>query len=431
LHQAVEFLVILILLLCNGLLAMAEMSIVSSRRARLHKWADEGNSSARLALDIADSPNDFLSTIQIGITLVGILTGAFGGATIADRLAFYLKQILFLAPHADALALGIVVAVITYLSLIFGELVPKRVALHSPEKIACMVAKPMRQLSQIAKPMVRLLSFSTGFVVKLMRMETKTDPQITEGEIQVLVEQATHEGVFEETEQEMIASVLELGDRKVTSIMTPRTNIVWIDVNATEEAIITLLQAAPHARFPVGDKSVDQITGVVETKDIMKRKLRGESIDLPSLVVQPIFVPETQTALQMLERFRAAGQDMAVVLDEYGGVHGLVTKDDIFQAIVGNLPTLGEAPKWEAHKRDDNSWLLDGQIPIADFKELLEIDKLPDEDEAEFRTLAGFILHQLNHVPETGERFEWEKLSFEIMDMDRHRIDKVLITRLS
>jgi putative hemolysin len=423
-----QVLIIFVLLLCNGCLAMAEMSIVSSRKARLHKWADDGDRGAKLALDIADSPNEFLSTIQIGITLVGIFTGAFGGATIADRLALHFNQIPALEPYADAIAFSIVVVSITYLSLIIGELVPKRLALHSPEKIARVVAGPMRILSQIAKPLVSLLSASTALVVRLIGVHEQSEPHMTEAEIQVLVEQATDEGVFEEAEQEMIASVLELGDKKVTSLMTPRTHIAWIDVSADEEQVLKVVQTSTHTRFPVAEGSLDRLIGVVETKDIMRRKLLNEPLDLRSIVFQPIFVPETRTALQLLERFRSTQQRVAVVLDEYGGLHGLVTTDDIFQAIVGDLPTQGE-PKWQAHKRADGSWLLDGQMPIADFEEMFDLEDLPGED-AEYHTLAGFVLSQLKHVPEPGESFEWNELRFEVMDMDRHRIDKVVVSRV-
>jgi putative hemolysin len=274
------------------------------------------------------------------------------------------------------------------------------------------------------------LSASTAIVLNAIGIKEQTEPQVTEAEIQVLVAQATVAGVFEEAEQDMIASVLKLGDTKVTSLMTPRTNIVWLDAAATQSELISVLETSQHARFPVGDGTLDKMVGIVETKQIMRSNLKGETIDLRALAFQPSFVPETKTGLQLLESFRDAQQDVAIVLDEYGGIQGLVTRDDIFQSIVGELPTAGEQRRWEAHKSDDGSWFIDGQMPISEFRELLDIGKLPGEDDSEYHTLAGFVIYQLKHVPETGEHFVWEKLRFEVVDMDRHRIDKIRVTRL-
>jgi putative hemolysin len=429
-NSYVEIIIILILLLCNGLLAMAEMSIVSSRKARLHQWSNEGDRGAQLALSIANSPNEFLSTVQIGITLVGIFTGAYGGATIAEELATYLKSLPALAGYADALAFGLVVAVITYLSLILGELVPKRLALHSPEKIARWIARPMKLLSGIAKPVVALLSASTSMTLRIIGVKETRQPQVTEAEIQILVEQATAEGIFEEVEQDMIARVLMLGDRKVTSVMIPRTDVIWIDVKTPENELTALAADADHDYFPVGEGSVDNLLGVVSSKEIMRRKVRGQPIVLSEIMLQPAYVPENTTALKLLERLQDAQRNLALVLDEYGGFQGMVTIDDVIRAIVGQLPSQGEATRWEAHKREDGSWLVDAQMPIGEFKARLEIDTLLGEDESQFDTLAGFILFHLERIPRPGEYFDWEELRFEIVDMDRHRIDKVLIQRL-
>jgi putative hemolysin len=426
---ATEVVIIFMLILVNGILAMSEMALVSAQKTRLRQLASKGVKDAHAALAIANSPDDFLSTVQCGITLVAIFAGVFGGATIAEELAEYIKSIATLALYADAIALGLVIAVITYFSLIIGELVPKRLALHAPEKIACLVAVPMQFLSRVGKPVIALLSGSTNFVLRIIGVKERADLSVTEADIQVLLEQATHAGVFEEAEQEMLSSVMRLGDRKVNSIMTHRNDVVWVDVNMSKEGLIELLDASQHTRFLIAEESLDHVLGIVESRTIMRRCIHEQPIELRELIVQPAYIPESFTVLDLLERLRDTKQHLAVVMDEYGGTQGLVTREDILEAIVGELPAHGKLPKWEARQREDGSWLLDGQIPLDEFKSIFHMDKLSSDEPAEYHTLAGFILFQLGRIPEAGERFESQGLRFEVVDMDRHRIDKVIVNR--
>ena len=424
-----EVAIVIILILLNGVLAMSEMAIVSSRKARLHQLAEDGDKGAKTALIIAGAPTDFLSTVQIGITLVGVFAGAFGGATIAGKVAEKFALIPMLVPYAHAIAMTLVVGATTFLSLIIGELVPKRLALHAPEKVARFVAAPMNVISRFARPLVFLLSTSTNFILKLCGITDHTDPQVTEAEIHILVEQAAEAGIVEEAEHEMVNEVLRLGDRRVKSLMTPRIDLVWLGAEDTTDEILQTIESTPHTRFPVGEESLDVVLGVVESKTILANLVRHNQISLRESLVQPLFVPENTTALDLLERFRDSGVKMALVLNEYGGLQGMVTSDDIFQCIVGDRHSQGSEPKWEATKREDGSWLLDGQIPIEEFERIFELKAISDDENQTFQTLAGFILAQLEHIPVTGEKFEWKDFEFEIIDLDRHRIDKVLVTR--
>ena len=412
---------------------MSEMAIVSSRKARLQKAAEEGRKDAQAALEIANAPDDFLSTIQIGITVIGIFAGAFGGATIAEELETFLKEGLAMPlPHlSGAIALGFVVTIITYLTLIFGELVPKRIALHSPETIASLVAIPMRRLSQITKPAVAILSGSTNFILNLIRMKEQAGPPVTEAEIHVLVEQAAEHGVFEEAEKEMVASVLRLDDRKVSSIMTPRADVIWVDAKANLAELMEEIEASQHTRVVVAEESLDHVIGIIDSRTVMRLHSRGMEINIQELILDPAFVPETATVLDLLAHFRDTKQHMALVMDEYGVPQGLVTREDIFGAIVGELPVLGEEPKWESIEREDGSWLLDGPFPLDEFKRLFEIEtQLPGETDGGFHTLAGFVLFSLERIPAAGDFFTWQDLRFEVVDMDRNRIDKLLVQKL-
>lgn len=424
-----EIVIIIMLILANGVLALSEMAIVSSRKSRLHQLAESGDRGAQAALEISNSPNEFLSTVQIGITLVGILAGAFGGATLGDELAAQLKTLPHIPNYAPAIAIFIVVGSITYLSLIIGELVPKRLALHAPEKVARVVAQPMQFLSRIAKPIVWVLSTSTSFIVNLFGLSESNDPQVTEAEIHVLVGQAAEAGVVEESEQEMVAEVLRLGDRKVTALMTPRTEIAWLDVNDTLDEILQEIDSSSHTRFPVADMTLDVVLGIVESKTILRLLHKQKTVNLRELILEPLYVPETTTALNLLESFRDAKLKMALVLNEYGGLQGLVTGQDIFRTIVGEFQEVGDEPKWETVQRDDGSWLLDGQMPIDEFEDLVELN-LHSNEQHSYQTVAGFILAHLERIPKTGETFEWSGLHFEIVDLDRHRIDKLLVKKV-
>lgn len=426
-----EILIVAILILANGVFAMSELAMISARKARLQPLADAGDKKAIVALEIANHPNDFLSMIQIGITLVGTFAGAYGGTTIADELAEYLKQVPMFAKHADGIALSFVVAIISFLSLILGELVPKRLALIAPEKIAQYVAVPAKALAKLSKPVVFLLSGSTNLVLKVFGVKESTEPAVTEAEIQVMVDQATEAGVLEESEQEMVESVLSLGDRKASTIMIPRTDVAWLDVNASQETIMELIERRPHGRYIVAEGSLDSIVGGVEAKLIIQRIMSHKEINLKDLVTQPAYIPESFHILDLLKVFRDEKQRLAFVMDEYGVFQGMLTHVDIFKAIVGDMPGIKERRKYDpVVNREDGSWLLDGAMPMDEFKRHFEVENMPGDSTSSYNTIAGFVLFFLERLPEAGEKFTWHDLSFEVVDMDRHRIDKIVITRV-
>ena len=419
--------IVLLLIIANGLFAMSEMAIVSARKARLRQRAEEGDHKARAALELAETPNRFLSTAQIGITLIGILAGAFGGATLAKELGAYLGRIPPLKPYGEAIGLVIVVLATTYLSLVIGELVPKRLALNNPERIAAAIAAPMRALSVIAHPAVRLLSLSTELVLRILGIRPSAEPPITEEEIKLLLEQGTEAGVFQEVEQDMVESVLLLDERRAAGLMTPRPEIVWLDVEDSLEEVRRKMIASPYSRFPVCQGSLDNVLGEVEARDLLARSLCGEAFDLKSLLQKPLYVPETMPALKVLEAFKQSGTQMALVIDEYGSIQGLVTLKDILEAIVGDIPSAEELAEPQVVQREDGSWLLDGMLPVEELKEILGIGELPGEEQGLYQTTAGFVMTQLGRIPAAAEHFEWGGLRFEVMDMDGNRVDKVLV----
>jgi len=423
-----EGLVVVLLIFINGIFAMSEIAVVSARKTRLRQWAEEGNAKARAALELANNPNQFLATIQIGITLVGILAGVFGGATIARELAVILSDITWLAPYSHPLSLVLVVLVITYLSLIVGELVPKRLALNNPERLAMVIAAPMQVLSRIAYPAVHLLGLSTEFLLRALGMKPSTEPPVTEEEIRALIEQGTQAGMFEEAEQEMVERVFRLGDRRVSAVMTPRTEIVWLDREASAQEIRRTIIESVHSRFLVADGSLDNVLGVVHAKDLLAHMLGEQAVNLEATLQQPLYVPESMRALEVLELFKQSGTHIALVIDEYGGIQGLVTPSDILEAIVGDLPAAGEQVEPLAMQRADGSWLLDGMLPVDEFKDLFDLGELPGEDQGIYQTLAGFVVMQLGRIPAATDSFVWEGLKIEVMDMDGNRVDKVLVT---
>jgi len=414
-------LLILVLLIANGVFSMSEMAIVSSRKTKLQQMANEGDKKAGVALDLANEPGHFLSTIQVGITLIAMLTGAFGGATISEHLAAQLRTIPIIAPYSEVLSLALVVIGLTYLSLIIGELAPKRLALHNPERIASIVAGPMRFLSLLTFPIVRLLSFSTDLVLRVLGVKPPSESPVTEEEIQVLLQEGTEAGVFEEAEQDMVEGVFRLGERRVSALMRPWTEIVWLDVNDSAEEIRRTMTDSSYSRFPVCDGGLDHVLGVVQAKELLVRSLAGQPLDLKAALKKPLFVPESMPASKLLELFKGSGTHLALVIDEYGGLAGLVTINDIVEEIVGDIE-LGEP---EAVQRQDGSWLLDGMLLVDDFKELFNISKLSDE--GEYQTLGGFVMMQMGRIPSAGDRFEWDRFRFEVMDMDGNRVDKVLV----
>lgn len=425
---AFELLFIFLLTIANGVFSGSEIAVVSARKVRLEQLANRGNKKAQMALKLANSPNSFLSSVQIGITLIGILSGAVGGATLSRRLEEVLKTVPNLARYSEPLSILIVVTFITYLSLLIGELVPKRIALNNPEKIACSVAYPMRLLAKITSPVVHLLSSSTDWLLKILGIQVTDDPGVTEEEIKVLIAQGTEAGMFEEAEQEMVSRVFRLGDRSVTALMTPRTDIVWLDVDAPWEQNKSEILANPHSYFPVGQGSLDECVGIISLKDVLSTYMTGEVMDLRQVMRPPLFVPESIRALKVLELFKESRTHMALIADEYGGLEGLITLNDVSEAVIGELPSLEDLNEPLVIKRDDGSWLLDGMLSIDALKEILQRENLPSEDEGYYQTLGGFAMNLLGRVPTSGEHFEAVGFRFEVMDMDGNRVDKVLVT---
>jgi putative hemolysin len=426
-----EMIVIIFLIIANGLFAMSELAIVAARKSRLQDWAEKGNTRAKSALELAENPNQFFSTVQIGITMVGILAGAFGGRTLASELSRYLARIPVLEPYSESIALGIVVIGITYLSVVVGELVPKRIALSHAERIATFMAGPMRLISSISSPIVRLLTVSTDAIFRLVGSRPPQEPPVTEEEIKTLIQQGTAAGVFERSEQNMIEAVIELGDKSARALMTPRTQIVWLDQNDSIDKISSKISESGHSRFPVGNGSLDNLVGVTQAKDLLSNALEGKPIDLSASLRPPVLVPRTLTALQVLDYIKRSGSHLVLVVDEYGGIEGLLTHHDVLEAIAGDMPFGESGTPSKAVQRPDGSWLVDGMIPVDDFKEIFNLDSLPGEKNDAYQTLGGFIFTRMGRVPTVSEYFEWNHLRFEIVDMDGKRIDKVLVSRVS
>ncbi|MHC0064984.1 hemolysin family protein [Nostoc sp. UIC 10890] len=422
-----EILIILVLIIANGVFSMSEMAIVSARKVRLQQLANQGDVKAKAALKLAESPNHFLSTVQVGISLIGILTGAFGGATIANRLAVYVRLIPLLAPYSEPLSFGIVVLIITYLSLIIGELVPKRLALNNPERIASIVAIPMRALSAIASPMVYLLSASTDLILRLLGITASTEPQVTEEEIKILIEQGTEAGTFEEAEQDMVERVFRLGDRPVSYLMTPRPDIVWLDLDDSAEENRQKMVDSAYSRYPVCQGGLDNVLGVIPVTDLLARSFRGEPLDLTIGLRQPVFVPESTRGLKVLELFKQTITHMALVVDEYGVIQGLVTLNDIMSEIVGDVPSTDGQDQPQAVQREDGSWLLDGMLPVEEFLELFGMEEWESDERGSYQTLGGFVITHLGRIPAAADHFEWQGMRIEVMDMDGNRVDKVLV----
>lgn len=427
----VQIILIFFLLVLNGVFAMSEIAMVSSRKVRLHQLAKDGNKAAQTALTITEKPNHFLSTVQIGITLIGILAGALGGATLSDKLAAVLARVEWLAPYSESAAFAIIVLVTTYFSLVIGELIPKRLGLNSPEKIAMAVAFPMKGLSWLTSPVVKLLSASTDFGLRLLGVEPSTDPIITEEEIKVLMKQGTQSGIFEEAEEDMVSGIFRLGDRYIDSIMTPRTEIEWIDLEEPFEVILDQVVNSKHNRFPVATDELDNVHGILLAKDLLSHSLNGSHPDLANLLQPALFVPDSMSALKALDLLKEAGAHAALVIDEFSGVLGMVTLYDVLKAIVGTIPTAGEEIEIQAIQREDGSWLLDGLLPIDEVKDTLGVDLLPEEDRVGYQTMGGFVMTMLDSIPETGQSFDAMSMRFEVVDMDGRRVDKVLVTPIA
>jgi putative hemolysin len=423
----IEIIIIILLIIANGVFAMSETAFVSARKVRLQQRANDGDMKAAAALELANSPNRLLSTVQLGITLIGILAGAFGGATVAQAVAVYIRAISWLAPYSDAVALTIVVAGITYFSLVIGELVPKRIALNNPERIAVFMVTPMRALSTIASPFIHLLSISTEGILRLIGLRPSGEPPITEEEINVLIEEGTQIGTFEAAEQDMIERIFRMGNRRVSSLMTHRPDIVWLESDDTSQEIRQVIRESNYSRFPVCHENLDNVIGMVHVKDLLLQCMADQPFDLKAVLQEPLFVIENTSTLKVLESFKKTGKQAALVIQEYGDIQGLITLNDILEAIVGDISSTGDLDNPQAVQREDGSWLFDGMVPIDEFKDILHIREMPDEASGDYETLAGFVLIELGRVPVVTDHFEWDRFRFEVMDMDGRRIDKVLV----
>lgn len=420
-----ELILIGLMIVVNGLLSMSELAVVSSRNSRLTYMAERGNRGARVALRPVGDPSRFLSTVQVGITLVGVLAGAFGGATIADKLGDWLDGFPAVAPHGDAIGIAAVVVAITYLSIVFGELVPKRIALADPERVASAVARPMRLLSRCMAPVVWLLKISTELVLRLFGLSQVRDAAITEDEVKSLIAEGTRAGIFVPQEREMIEAVLRLADRSVRVIMTPRTEVVWLDVDAGREEIGRVVAEHSFSRILVCEGSIDRAVGAVHTKVLLDATLKDTPLRLKSLMTPVLSVPNQTPVFKLLDLSRRERIHMAVVVDQYRTTQGIVTLTDVLESIAGEFPDRGESYESPIVLRDDGSLLVDGGLPVDELEDRLRFPGL--REETRFDTVAGFVVQQLGHVPEAGESFTYRNARFEVVDMDGRRVDKVLV----
>jgi putative hemolysin len=428
-----DLLIIFLLIIVNAGLVMSEMAIASSRKARLQQMVNQGNPKAQAALDLTNEPNNFLATGQIGVTLISILSGAFGEQALSKQLTPIFDAIPVLNTYSEGISFTLSVIVLAYLSLILGELVPKRLALNNPERLAMQVAEPMNFLAKIASPIVYLLSGSTDLVLRIMGIRPSNEPQVTQAEIKVLIEQGTEAGMFEQAEEDIMKRVFRLSDRRVGALMTPRLDIVWLDLDESlEENRRTMMECA-YSRFPICQGGLDNLLGVMQVYDLLVSSLLGQPIDFTSSLQTPVFVPESTRALRVLELFKRSGTQIAFVVDEYGVIQGLVTLTDVLQAIVGDIPSTEELEEPQAIRREDGSWLLDGMLPIYQFKEILHLEdtELPGEYRGSYHTLGGFVVMHLGRIPASADHFNWGSLRFEVMDMDGNRVDKVLVAPLA
>lgn len=408
---------------------MAELAVVSVRKAKMQKYLEDGNKNAQIVFDLLEDPNEFLSTVQIGISLIGVLTGAFGGVTLAEPLAQYISFI----PYNEPISVVIVVIVTTYLTLVVGEIVPKVIALNDPEKVSLKVAKSMVVLSRIAKPVSFILSKSSSFLLWLMRIENRNDDSVTEEEIELMIKEGREDGTIEKEEEDIIKRVFKLDDQKVESIMTPRNEIIWIDLEDDREVNKVKIIESRRSIFPIASGELDDFIGVVQAKDILSVMFSNEKFDVHKIVKEPLVVSEHLETLELLKEFKENQEyvHMSLVVDEFGSVEGLITLNDLLEGIVGDIPGIDEEDEPQAVQRADGTWLIDGRYPIDKFKELFDFkDNLPDEEEDNYTTLAGFILSISGTIPNEEDKYECGRFIFEIIDMDGHQIDKVIVTDL-
>lgn len=428
---AVDILIILGLILINGVLAMSEIAVVSSKRIRLQKLSQNGSRGAQAAIELADSPSRFLSTIQAGITLIGIFNGAFGEASLVARLAPQIADTPVVGEYAHQIALAIVVVGITFASLILGELVPKRIAMQYPEPIAAFIAAPMQWLARLMGPFVQILTLTTDFMLKLFGLHLKKDVAVTEEEITGLLREGTNAGLFEKTEHEIVSRALRLNDQRVATLMTPRMDVHFIDLDDPLETNLLKIADSSYNRFPVCRGGLSDVIGVVHAGSLFEQTIRGQTVDIRAATKPPLFVPETISAMQLLETLKKNRAQLALVIDEYGEIEGMVTLSDVLGALVGDVSVIDAHHEEDAVRRADGSWLIDAGISFERFREVFEANVyFPGETSGAYHTLAGFVLTRLGHIPQISEHFEWEGYRIEVIDMDRNRIDRLLVTKI-
>ncbi|HEV7231534.1 MAG TPA: hemolysin family protein [Bacteroidia bacterium] len=424
-----QLLIIALLLLINGFFCMSEIAIVSSRKSRLEEDAKQGDSRARMALSLANSPNRFLGTVQTGITLISILTGVYGERSMSEILSNKLATIPQLAHYAHPLAFGLVIVFITLVTLLFGELIPKRIGLLNPEAIAKATAGPMTIISLVMRPFVWLLGHSTDLFIRAFRISRSDDSKVTEEEIKALVAEGATSGSIEEVEQDIVENVFQLGDRKIGSLMTNRMDVVWLDVRDDADSNRKKIIDSVHSSFPLCDGELDKIIGIVFIKDLLKTNFLLSPSNLRAITRAPLYLPENMRAWKVLERFKESGTHFAVVIDEFGSIEGLVTMNDLLEAIVGDLASASDTPS-EIVKREDGTALVDGLLPFQEFLQYFEVPPIDPNEYSGFHTLGGLILHIAKRIPKTGDIFLWMNYSFEILDMDGRRIDKILVKKM-
>lgn len=424
-----EIIVILILIILTGYLSMAELAVVSVRRAKMQKYLEDGDERAQIVFDLLEDPNEFLSTVQIGISLIGVLTGALGGVALAKPLS----QLIPFVPYNEQISVAIVVILTTYLTLVVGEIVPKVIALNDPEKISLRVAKGMLILSKVSKPVSFVLAKSSSFLLWLMRIENRNDDLVTEEEIELMIKEGIEDGTIEQEEEDIIKRVFKLDDQKVETIMTPRNEIIWIDLEDSKEINKVKITESKRSIFPIAYGELDDFMGVVQAKDILSLMFDDEDFDINKVIKEPLVVSEKLETLELLKEFKENQEyvHMSLVVDEFGSVEGLITLNDLLEGIVGDIPGIDEDDEPIATQRKDGTWLIDGRYGIDNFKELFDIDEpFPDEEEDGFTTIAGFILSISGTLPDVNDKYQWERFCFEIVDLDGHQIDKILVTDL-
>jgi putative hemolysin len=416
------------LIILNGLFAMSEIALISARRAQLQNMAQNGDSGAAAAIQLGDDPNRFLSTIQIGITFIGIMNGIIGEAALARPFSAWLESLGVQSVLADYLATGLVVVGITYFTIVLGELVPKRLGQMNPEAVARWVSRPMLWLALVSKPFVKLLAGSTQFILSMFGIKEQGRPSVTQEEIHLMLAEGSSAGVIEHEEHQMIQNVFRLDDRQIASLMVPRSDVVYLDIEEPLEENIKRIESSEHSRFPVLKGSWEEIVGVARARQFLTQTLRGEKLSLTENLHAPVFVPESLTGIELLENFKNSGLNLVFVIDEYGEVQGIVTLKDVMEAITGEFKPRRPEDAW-AVKREDGSWLLDGFIPVPELKDRLGIKEVPEEEKGRYNTLSGMLMLLIGKLPQTADRCEWEGWTFEVIDMDGNRIDKVLATK--